>query len=116
MAWLPWASTTVEPARADIERWAGGGIIRSSVATRYQLGLTRHAGSLIVPLSASTPHGTCESAMNAARSGLTSPANDAANFARSSSRKPSDVGTIGGTGAPGGGLAMSELTDSPVSG
>ena len=47
MAWLPLASTTVEPARSDIARWAGGGIIRSSVATRYQLGLIRHAGSVI---------------------------------------------------------------------
>src|SRR5919107_6281411 len=65
MAWLPCSSTTVEPARSDIERWAGGGIIRSSVATRYQLGFFRHAGSLIVPLKASTPHGTCELAMKA---------------------------------------------------
>src|SRR5215204_6555010 len=73
MAWLPPVSTTVEPARADISRWAGGGIIRSSVATRYQLGLLRQAGSLTVPPSASTPHGTCESAMNAACSALTSP-------------------------------------------
>ena len=57
-------------ARAlDIKRCAGGGIIRSSVVTRYQLGLVFHAGSVIVPLSASTPHGTCESAMNAACSG-----------------------------------------------
>ena len=40
MEWLPAASTTIEPARSDIARWAGGGIIRSSVATRYQLGLT----------------------------------------------------------------------------
>jgi hypothetical protein len=39
-------------------RWAGGGIIRSSVATRYQLGLLRQAGSVIVPLRASTPHGS----------------------------------------------------------
>jgi hypothetical protein len=89
MAWLPAASSTVEPARADIWRWAGGGIIRSSVATRYQLGLLRHAGSLIVPLRASTPHGTCESAMNAACSALRSPANDAWNFSRSRSRNPS---------------------------
>jgi len=37
IAWLPTTSTTVEPARADISRWAGGGMIRSSVATRYQL-------------------------------------------------------------------------------
>jgi hypothetical protein len=49
---------TVEPARSDKRRWAGGGIILSSVATRYQLGLLFHAGSLILPLSAPTPHGT----------------------------------------------------------
>ena len=40
-----------------LSRWAGGGIIRSSVETRYQLGLLRHAGSLMVPLRASTPRG-----------------------------------------------------------
>src|SRR6266568_1696596 len=57
---------TVEPVRLDMKRWAGGGIILSSVATRYQLGLVFHAGSLIVPLRAPTPHGTWESAMNAA--------------------------------------------------
>ena len=113
---VPAASTTVEPARADIWRWAGGGIIRSSVAIRYQLGLLRHAGSLIVPLRASTPHGTCESAMNAASSALTSAANEAWNFSRSRNRKPSCGGRIGGTGAPGGGSAISVFTDSPVSG
>ena len=78
MAWLPLTSTTVEPARLDMARWATGGIILSSVATRYQLGLVFHAGSLIVPLSASTPHGTWESAMNAALSASTSAANEAA--------------------------------------
>jgi hypothetical protein len=55
--------------RSDIARWAGGGIMRSSVATRYQLGLVRQAGSVTAPLRASTPQGTCESAMNAASSG-----------------------------------------------
>ena len=62
IAWLPLTSTTTEPARLAIARWASGGIILSSVATRYQLGLTLHAGSLIVPLRAPTPHGTWESA------------------------------------------------------
>src|SRR5213593_4682536 len=70
--WLPLTSTTVEPARFDIARWASGGIILSSVDTRYQLGFVFHAGWLIAPLRASRPHGTCESAMNSARSGLTS--------------------------------------------
>lgn len=32
-AWLPATSVTREPARAAIARWAGGGIMRSSVAT-----------------------------------------------------------------------------------
>jgi hypothetical protein len=58
-AWLPLTSTTVEPARLDMNCCAGGGIILSSVATRYQLGLVFHAGSLIAPLSASSPQGTC---------------------------------------------------------
>ena len=68
MAWLALTSTTVEPARLDMARCASGGIILSAVATRYQLGLVFHAGSLTLPLSASTPHGTWESAMNAALS------------------------------------------------
>src|SRR5438132_14293141 len=53
MAWLPLTSTTVEPARLDMERWASGGIILSSVAIIYQLGLAFHAGSLILPLRTS---------------------------------------------------------------
>jgi hypothetical protein len=69
MAWLPAASTTVEPARSDMARCAGGGFIRSSVATRYQLGLGRQAASVIDPPRASTPHGTCESAMKEASLG-----------------------------------------------
>jgi hypothetical protein len=43
-----------------------GGIIRSSLATRYQLGLIRQEASVIVPPSAFTPQGTWESAMKAA--------------------------------------------------
>src|SRR6185369_5394134 len=115
-AWLPFASTTVEPARFDIARCASGGIILSSVETRYQLGLVLHAGSVTAPLSASSPHGTWESAMKAAASGATSAANDARNFARSRKRYPSSGGMIGGTGAPGGGFLMSADTDSPLSG
>src|SRR5688572_11625748 len=116
MAWLPATSTTVDPARCDINCCAGGGIIRSSVATRYQLGLDFQAGSVIAPASASTPHGTCESAMNAALSAGTSSANDAANFSRSRNKNPSTGGRIGGTAAPSGGFAISDETDSPVSG
>src|SRR5882672_9990045 len=116
MEWLPATSTTVDPARWDMVRWAAGGIIRSSVVTMYQLGLVRQAGSLTAPPRASTPHGTCESAMNAARSAGMSAANDPANFSRSRNRKPSCGGRIGGTGAPGGGSAISVFTDSPASG
>src|SRR4030095_3065977 len=115
-AWLPLASTTVDPARFDIARCASGGIILSSVATRYQLGLFFHAGSVIAPPSASTPQGTCASAMNAAVSAFTSAAKAAANLALSRNRNPSSGGKIGGTGAPGGGSLMSEATDSPLSG
>src|SRR5438093_10806470 len=114
--WLPLTSTTVDPARLDIARWASGGIILSSVETRYQLGFLLHAGSEIAPLRASTPHGTCESAMNAATSASTSAANEAGNFALSRKRKPSCGGRIGGTGAPGFGSLISEETDSPLSG
>src|SRR5436190_3317742 len=96
--------------------WAGGGIILSSMATRYQLGFVLQAGSLIAPLSASTPHGTWESAMNAAASALTSAANAARNFALSRKRYPSCGARIGGTGAFGGGSLISEDTDSPLSG
>src|ERR1700732_3198181 len=116
MACLPATSTTVEPALLDMRRWAGGGIILSSVATRYQLGFVFHAGSLVVPRRAPTPHGTCESAMNEATGESTSAAKEAANLALSSSRKPSCSGNMGGTGAPGGGSLMSVDTDSPLSG
>ena len=83
-----------------MKRSALGGIIRSSVASRYQLGFVLHAGSLILPFSASIPHGTWESAMKAAMSGSTSPANEAENSALSRNRYPSCGGRIGGTGAP----------------
>ncbi|MNL86203.1 hypothetical protein D3C87_2148190 [compost metagenome] len=54
--------------------------------------------------------------MKAAVSASTSAANDAANFALSRNRKPSTGGRIGGTGAPAGGLAIKDETDSPLSG
>ena len=54
--------------------------------------------------------------MKRARPGSTSPANEAANLARSRNRKPSCGGRIGGTGAPGGGLAIRVSTDLPASG
>src|SRR5216683_6535284 len=44
------------------------GRLLSSVVSRYQLGFAFHAASLMVPPSAFTPHGTCESAMNSASS------------------------------------------------
>src|SRR5947209_19563758 len=116
MEWLPATSIVVALARMDMTRWADGGIILSPVVTRYQLGLVRQAGSVISPPRASTPHGTCESAMNAARSAGKSPANDAWNFSRSRNRKPSLGGRIGGCGASGGKLARSVFTDSPLSG
>src|SRR5258705_776226 len=115
MEWLPFASTTFEPARLDIARWASGGIILSSVVTMYQLGFDFHAGSVIAPPKASKPHGTCESAMNAAASASTSAANEAANFALSRNRNPSTGGRMGGTGAPGCGSLISAETDSPLS-
>src|SRR5277367_1813631 len=116
MAWLPGTSVTVEPARLDIAFCAAMGIIRSLVTNRYQLGLLFHAGTVILPAGASTPHGTWLSAMKAAVFLSTSPAKEAANFALSRKRKPSFGGRMGGTGAPGGGLAMRVLTDSPASG
>src|SRR5262245_37872355 len=97
-------------------RCASGGIILSSVATRYQLGFDLQAGSVTAPLSASRPHGTCESAMNDAASALTSAANDSRNLVRSRKRNPSCGGRIGGTGAPAGGFLIRLATDSPLSG
>src|ERR1700686_1671799 len=111
MAWLPLTSRTVDPARLDMERWASGGIILSSVTIRYQLGLAFHAGSLFLPLRASTPHGTWESAMNAAFSAFTSAAKEAGNFALSRNKYPSCGGSIGGTGGAGGGLSSILATD-----
>src|SRR5580765_1163861 len=116
MAWLPLTSTTVAPACLDIVRWASGGIILSSVVTRYQLGLVLHAGSLIAPLMAPTPHGTWASAINAAFSGSTSAAKEAGNFALSRDKKPSCGGSIGGWGPPDGKPLMRDPTDSPLSG
>jgi hypothetical protein len=78
---------TVAPVRSAMARCAGGGIIRSSVATRYQLGLIRQEASLIVPPSAFTPQGTWESAMNAARSAGRSAANDVADLADAPERR-----------------------------
>src|SRR5690348_18124502 len=54
--------------------------------------------------------------MNAATFSGTSAANAAANLSRSRNSSPLTGGRIGGTGAPGGGSAISEPTDSPVSG
>ena len=73
---------TVALARSPMARWAAGGIIRSSLATRYQDGLLRQAGSVTAPPSASTPAGTWESAMNDASFPGTSAAKAAANTAR----------------------------------
>src|SRR5258706_1319246 len=115
-AWLPLISTTLATMRLDTARCASGGISLSLAATRYQLGLDLHAGSVTAPLSASTPQGTCASAMNAAASDATSAAKDAANFALSRNRKPSCGGKIVGTGAPGTGSLISDPTDSPLSG
>src|SRR5260370_37175083 len=116
MEWLPVTSTVVEPARPDMVCWAGGGIILSSVVTRYQLGLVRQAGWVTCPPRASTPQGTCESAMNAARSAGRSPANEAWNLSPSRNRKPSLGGRIGGPGTSDGKPAGSVVTDSPASG
>src|SRR5437773_12557799 len=71
---------TVEPARLDMERCASGGIILSSVETRYQLGFVFHAGSGSAPLRASRPHGTCESAMNDAAAGLSASSSSSVSF------------------------------------
>src|SRR5947199_6736135 len=96
--------------------WVAGALILSSFAIMYHLGLLFRAGTLIEPLRASTPQGTCESAMNSAFSLATSAAKEAAHFSLSRNRKPSCGGNIGGTGAPGGGSLMSAATDSPLSG
>src|SRR5712691_13432980 len=97
-------------------RRASGGIILSSVTTKYQLGFAFHAGALISSLGAATFHGTCESAMNAAFSASTSPAKEAGNLALSRDKKPSCGGRMGGWGPLGGKFAMSFCTDSPLSG
>src|SRR5258707_14980280 len=99
-----------------MKRCAAGGIMWSSVATRYQLGLVRHDASVTSPLSAVRPHGTWDWAMNSASGGSTSAADAAANFALSRNKNPFCRGRIGGTGAPGAGFPINLLTDSPLSG
>src|SRR5262249_43130287 len=101
-AWLALTSITVAPIRFDMERSRSRGIVLSTAATMYQLGFDRHAGLVTTPFAASTPQGTCESAMNAATSGATSAANAARNWVRSRNRNPSCAGRIGGADAPGG--------------
>jgi hypothetical protein len=54
------------------------------------VGFDFHAGSLTAPFNASRPHGTWESAMNAAVSWLTSAANESRNFARRAPRLAND--------------------------
>src|SRR5579859_6088990 len=97
-------------------RCAGGGIIRSSVVTRYQLGLVRQEASVIAPAGAATFQGTWASAMNAAWSAGRSAANEAWNLSRPRNRKPSLGGRIGGCGPSAGNPAISVPTDSPLSG
>src|SRR5262245_52083824 len=99
-----------------MKRCAAGGIILSSVVTRYQLGLVFQAGCVIVPPRALTPQGTCESAMKAALSGSTSAAKESRNFSLSRNRNPSCGGRMGGTGSPGLGSLIKVETDSPLSG
>src|SRR5258706_15225267 len=94
-------------------RCATGGIILSSVTTRYQLGFTFHAGSLIALLRAATPHGTWESAMKAAFSASTSAAKEAGNFALSRNRQPSCGDWTCGPGPPRGGSCISVSQDAP---
>src|SRR6266436_3782930 len=99
-----------------MNRCASGGIILSSLVTRYQLGLLFHAACVTLPVTASSPHGTCDSAMNAAVFASTSPANAAGNLALSRNRKPSRGGRIGGCGPPAGKVLISASTDWPLSG
>ena len=79
----------VAPARLAICRWAGGGIIRSSVATRYQLGLLLQAGSVTAPPSAVNAPRNLRVGHERGLLGSTSAANEAANLALSRNRKPS---------------------------
>src|SRR6478735_7046389 len=111
-AWEAASSSTVDRARRDMARWLSGGISRSSVATRYQLGLSRQAGRVIVPAAALVPHGGCESAMNAATSAGRSAPKDAWNLVGSWKMKPSRGGNPGIWGVWEGNLPMSVLTDS----
>ena len=101
MAWLPATSVTVAPARSAMARWAGGGIIRSSVATRYQLGLARQAGSVIAAAESVDAPRDLGVGHERGLVGRQSAANEAANFSRSRRRKPSSGGRIGGTGRRG---------------
>src|SRR5258708_21652200 len=97
-------------------RWADGGIMWSSVAIRYQLGLLRQAGSVTGPARASTPHGTCEPAMNAASAAGRSAPHQPGNFAPARPKNPPAGGGLGAARAAGRRPGVVLLTDSPPSG
>ena len=113
-AWLAVTSTVVAPARCAIARWADSGIIWSSVAIRYELGLLRQTGSVTGPSMASTANGTCASAMNAASAVGRSAPNELWNPTGSWNKNLPGADTSGDPGALGSRLNV--LADSSLSG
>ena len=61
----PFTSTVPLPARFAYQRSSSGLMVRSEPATSIQLGLLRHAGTVITPLKFSALFSTCDRAMKA---------------------------------------------------
>ena len=83
MAWLPVSSVVCALARLAIHRSSEGAIILSWLATMYQVGLFFHAGWVIFPVTAPSPHGFCDAAIKSAVEGSMSAANASRNLVRS---------------------------------
>jgi len=100
MAWLPLTSTTVEPARLDMARWASGWnhLVLGGDQVPARLGPPR--GFADRAANGPQAHGTWESAINALF-GVYVGRERGGNFALSRNKKPSCGGSIGGTGRAG---------------
>src|SRR5687767_7736161 len=79
-AWLLSIETVRAALRLAIILCKLGGIMRSCVVSRYDVGFTCHAGSPTSACTAASPQGTCDAAMKRVVDSGTSAANAVGNF------------------------------------